>query len=121
MTTATGRETTLRNLTDLVGFFDPNSKVQRAHFLALTKRFGEMWAAMLVSQDVAANGEHRLELTDPGAVNSWSGWREVNRVVRHGEEARYTVFDFAADTKVGGRLIKMFTRDQTIPGYLQPE
>jgi hypothetical protein len=127
-TTAAKRDETLRSLTDMVKHFDPSNAVQRAHFLTLAETFGEMWAAMLVSQDVhhaAADpgrfGAGHLELTDAGAINSYVGWTKANRVVRHGSVARYTVFDFEADTKVGGRVVKMFTRDQTVPAYAQPE
>jgi hypothetical protein len=113
------REQSLRELTAFVGLFDPNSKVQKAHFQALAKQFGDFWAAMLVGQDVADSGLGQLQLTDPGEINTWAGWREVNRVVRHGAKARFYVYDFDADTKVGGRVLKMFTRGQTVPAYSQ--
>lgn len=121
MTRAAEREQSLRDLTAYVGLFDPNDRVQSAHYASLSKRFGSLWAAMLVGQDVADNGLDQMALTDPGEINSWSGWREQNRVVKHGQKARYYVYDFEADTKVGGRVIKMFTRDQTVPAYAQPE
>lgn len=120
-TAAENREATLKSLTDLVGYFNPNDPIQRAHYLALAKEFGQMWAAMLVSQDVAFHGPSELELTDPGEINTWVGWTKLNRVVRHGEQADYTAFDFEANTKIGGRVVKMFTRDQTVPAYEQPE
>lgn len=122
------RDSRLRSLTEMVQHFDPSNGTHLAHYNALKVAFGEMGAAMLVSQDAAQNtGAGRLslvaglELTDPGAINSHPGWRKLNRIVRHGEVSRYTMFDFDADTQVGGRLIPMFTRDQTVPAYRQPE
>jgi hypothetical protein len=123
------RDSRLRSLTEMVQHFDPSNGTHLAHYNALKVAFGEMGAAMLVSQDAAgslaqgiASGEiGYLELTDPGAINSHPGWRKLNRVVRHGEVSRYTMFDFDADTQVGGRLIPMFTRDQTVPAFHQPE
>lgn len=117
------RETRIRSLTELVAHFDPTNPVHAAHYNSLKSVFGEMAAAMLVSQDVAQNarrgGGMDLELTDPGAIGSHPYWKSQNRVVIHGSVARYTVFDFDAETKAGGRLVPMFTRDQTVPAYAQ--
>jgi hypothetical protein len=154
--TTTSRDARLRSLTDRVAYFDPSNPVHLAHYNALKVEFGEMAAAMLVSQDAAyavelpewtrgapkegdrirshATGNVKewrngswsyvhagLELTDPGQIASHPGWKARNRVVRHGEVARYTIFDFDADTKAGGRLVPMFVREQTVPAYAQPE
>lgn len=132
------RNAKLRSLTEMVASFDPSDPVHFAHFQSLKVAFGEIGAAMLVSQDAARAASAALtsaafsgkgveeitptlELTDPGAIGSHPHWRKLNRVVRHGEKARYTMFDFDADTKVGGRLIPMFTRDQTVPAYAQED
>lgn len=134
-TAAQARETKLRTLTDQVGYFDPSNPVHLAHYNALKVVFGEMAAAMLVSQDAARVAQLQnhviedfgtvpaegLELTDPGEIASHPGWKARNRVVRHGEKAHYTIFNFDADTKAGGRVVPMFTRDQTVPAYAQPE
>ena len=116
------RDATLRSLTEAVQYFDPSNPVHLAHYNQLKGAFGEMGAACLVSQDAARYADgYDLELTDPGAIASHPGWASRNRAVRHGETAKYTIFDFDADTKVGGRVIRMFTRDQTVPAYMQPE
>lgn len=126
--TVLDRDARLRSLTDQVGHFDPSNPVHMAHFAALEPAFGELGAAMLVSQDAAQNtGPGRatlvqgLELTDPGEIASHPGWTARNRVVRHGEKSRYVIFDWDAETKAGGRLVPMFTRDQTIPAYRQQD
>jgi hypothetical protein len=123
------REELLVELTDLVKHFDFTNRIHLDHWFLLSKEFGETAAMMLVSQDAAwsaAGGiqPHEvgyMELTDPGEIASWAGWKARNRVVRHGETAKYVIFDAKADTKVGGRVVKMFTRDQTVPAYAQPE
>lgn len=132
MTTRAALERTakIRSLTEQVSHFDMSNPVHVAHYNALKPAFGELAAIMLISQDVARSidegadwnyDESSLELTDPGAIASHPGWRARNRVVRHGETARYTIIDPEADTKVGGRVVPMFTRDQTVPAYAQPE
>jgi hypothetical protein len=117
------REQRIRTLTELVQYFDPTNSVHLAHFKTLRERFGELWAAMIVSQDAARDslGGDRLEVTDPGEINSHAGWSKLNRVVRHGSKSAYTVFDFDAETNVGGRIIPLFTRDQTVPAYEQTD
>jgi len=119
--TRVARDARLRSLTDQVGHFDPSNPIHMAHFTALEKAFGELGAAMLVSQDAATSGGAGLELTDPGQIASHPGWKALNRVVRHGEVSRYVIFAWDVDTKVGGRLVPLFTRDQTVPAYAQPE
>jgi hypothetical protein len=122
MTKATAqREARLRTPTEMVAAFDPSNPIHVAHYNALKGVFGEIGAAMLVSQDAATSGGAGLELTDPGQINSHAGWRKLNRAVRHGSTSYYTIFDFAADTQVGGRIIAMFTRDQTVPSYTQED
>lgn len=126
MNAATARRNEkITSLTEQVAHFDMSNPVHRAHYLALREVFVELAAVMLVSQDVAMNARHRggndLDLTDPGAIASHPGWKARNRVVRHSETARYYIIDPEADTQVGGRLIAMFTRDQTVPAYAQPE
>lgn len=127
---AATRNATIRSLTDQVGYFDMGNPVHRAHYLALAAEFGELAAIMLVSQDAARaakamdwpsdhNGVTGLELTDPGAIASHPGWKARNRVVRHGAHPRYTIINPDAETQVGGRVIPMFTRDQTVPAYAQ--
>ena len=114
------RETRIRSLTELVQYFDPTNAVHLAHFKSLRDRFGELWAAMIVSQDAARHSlDNALELTDPGSLNTHAGWRKLNRVVVHGSKSAYTVFDFDAETSVGGRIVPLFTRDQTVPAYAQ--
>lgn len=116
------REDKLRSLTDQIRYFDPSNPIHLAHYNALKVEFGEMAAAMLVSQDAALTAQdYQMELTDPGEIASHPGWRALNRVVRHGEKARYTIFDFDADTKAGGRIVRLFTRDQTVPAYAQQD
>jgi len=116
------REARLRSFTDQVGYFDPSNPVHLAHFQALKGRFGEMGAAMLVSQDAALNTgpgratlENGLRLTDAGEVETHPGWKRHNRVVLHGSESRYSIYDFDND-----RIVPLFTRDQTVPAYAQP-
>ena len=127
MTRATaGREAKIRSLTDQVGWFDPSNPVHTAHWANLSETFGELAAAMLVSQDAAYAANERddysaLELTDAGQINTHPGWRKLNRVVKHDSVARYSIFDPKAETKVGGRLVPMFTRDQTVPAYMQED
>jgi hypothetical protein len=122
MTKATAeREARLRSFTNQVRHFDPTNPVHLAHFMALKGRFGEMGAAMLVSQDAAyqetyPNMRDGLELTDAGHVETHPGWRKLNRVVRHGEKSRYSIYEFDND-----RIVPLFTRDQTVPAYAQPE
>lgn len=119
------REAQIRRLTKQVENFDMGNPVHRAHYVALAAEYGELAAIMLVSQDVALNARHNgggdLALTDPGEIASHPGWRKRNRVVRHGSVARYSIIDPEADTKVGGRVIPMFTRDQTVPAYTQED
>lgn len=116
------REARLRSFTDQVSWFNPSDPVHLAHFNALKGRFGEMGAAMLVSQDANASttdpwrNTGELELTDAGAIETHPGWRKHNRVVRHGSKSRYTIYDFDND-----RIVPLFTRDQTVPAYAQPE
>lgn len=110
------REARLRSFTDQVQYFDPTNSVHLAHFQALKGRFGEMGAAMLVSQDATQNWGGKLELTDVGAVETHPGWKRLNRVVRHGSTSRYTIYDFDND-----RIVPLFTREQTVPAYEQPE
>lgn len=118
--TTVKREARIRSLTELVQYFDPNNAVHLAHFKALRARFGELWAAMIVSQDAAQHTlDGELELTDPGSLDTHAGWRKLNRVVIHGSTSRFTVFDFDAETNVGGRIVPLFTRDQTTPLYKQ--
>lgn len=136
MTKATAeRNATIQTLTEQVSHFRMDNPTHRAHYLALREEFGELAAIMLVSQDAArVAGLARivgaedpeaiglgLELTDPGAVATYIGWTKRNRVVRHGEESRYWIIDPDADTKVGGRIIAMFTRDQVVPAYAQKD
>lgn len=122
MTKATAeRDARLRSFTDQVGYFDPTNPIHLAHFNALKGRFGEMGAAMLVSQDANLNFPNDsaslgMELTDAGAVETHPGWRRLNRVVRHGSKSRYSIYDFDRD-----RIVPLFTRDQTVPAYAQPE
>lgn len=122
----------VRSLTSLVEHFDMGNPVHRAHYLALRKVYGDLGAIMLVSQDVAEAKEaaavshnpelaNWLALTDPGEIASHPGWRQRNRVVRHGEEARYWIIDPEDETKAGGRITAMFTRAQTVPAFAQPE
>ena len=121
------RDARLRGLTDQVAYFDPSNPIHMAHFAALEQVFGELGAAMLVSQDAAQAAEilrstgvdGGLVLTDPGQIASHPGWRALNRVVRHGEKSRYVIFAWDAETKAGGRLVPLFTRDQTVPAYAQ--
>lgn len=126
--TQSTRDQKVRNLTGQVENFDMSNPIHRAHYVALAAEYGELAAIMLVSQDAANAGQGlphfvraELELTDPGAVATYIGWTHRNRVVRHGEEARYWIIDPEADTKVGGRLVAMFTRDQTVPAYAQTD
>lgn len=122
MTTATKqhRDNVLRDLTATVQHFDPSHPRHIAHFNALRPAFGDLGAAALVSQDAARNGT-MLELTDPGAVASHAGWAKLNRVVKHGSKSEYVIFDFDAETKVGGRIVRLFTREQTVPSYMQQD
>lgn len=110
------REARLRSLTDQVVYFDPSDRLHLAHFNALRGEFGDLGAAMLVSQDARLHFNGKLELTDSGHVGTWAGWRQRNRMVRHGETSRYTVYDFDA-----GRIVPLFTRDQTVPAYAQTD
>lgn len=114
------RENRIRSLTELVQYFDPTQDVHVAHWKALRIKFGELNAAMIVSQDAAQHTlDGDLELTDPGAINTHPGWAKLNRAVIHGSTSRYTIYDFDAGTKVGGRLVPLFTRDQTVPAHEQ--
>lgn len=109
------RSRRLRSLTETLGAFDYGDETQLEHFHVLSQKFGELAAISLVSQDVEHNGAN-LELTDGGAIDTWPGWGHLNRVVRHGEVSRYTIFDATR-----GHLIALFTRDQTVPTWAQPE
>lgn len=120
------REARLRSLTEQVGKFDVTNPVHLAHFLSLKSRFGEMGAAALVAQDAARVADLKasfssevgigLELTDPGMIETHPGWTRFNRVVAHGSTSRYWIYDFEGD-----RIVPLFTRDQTVPAYAQPE
>jgi hypothetical protein len=109
------REARLRSFTDQVSRFDPTNAVHMAHFNALKDRFGELGAAMLVSQDATQNYADQLEITDAGEVETHPGWRSRNRVVRHGSKSRYSIYDFEND-----RIVPLFLREQTVPAYSQP-
>jgi hypothetical protein len=126
------RNAKIRSLTEQVSQFDMSNPVHVAHYNDLKGVFGELAAIMLISQDVTQaarqgmwpsdhDGVAGLEITDPGAIASHPGWEGRNRAVRHGEVARYFIIDPEADTKVGGRVIAMFTREQTVPAYTQPK
>lgn len=135
---AAERNATISSLIHQVDqYFRMDNPVHRTHYLALRETYGELAAIMLVSQDAAhaanaarilgvpedtlARHGQGLELTDPGAIASHPGWKARNRVVRHGETAHYFIVNPEAETKVGGRITGMFTREQTVPVYAQPE
>lgn len=128
--TQVARNEKIRNLTGQVENFDMSNPVHRAHYVALEAVYGELAAVMLVSQDAARQayaedcgvyGGTGLELTDPGEIATYIGWTHRNRVVRHGEKAWYYIIDPDAETKVGGQLVAMFTRDQTVPAHTQQD
>lgn len=110
------RNERLRSLTDEVKHFDPSNPVHLAHFNALREHFGDLNAAMIVSQDAAISVDNRLWITDSGEIASWAGWQARNRVVIHGSTSAFTIYDFD-----GNRIIPLFVRNQTVPAYAQPE
>jgi hypothetical protein len=117
MTAATARKARVDGvLRDAVEYFEPGNPVHLAHFGALAPVFGDFAAAMIVSQDAQLNPRGALKVTDPGEISSHPGWAARNRAVVHGEKARYEIYDVAKD-----RIVPLFTRDQTVPAYVQPE
>lgn len=109
------REDRIRSLVGIVPNFNPFNPTHAAHFATLAATLGDLTAAMIVSRDADLNGAN-LKVTDPGEIGTWAQWKDRNRVVRHGEVSEYSVYDFQND-----RIVPLFTRDQTVPVYEQPE
>lgn len=101
---------------DALAGFDHENPLHQAHWAALEPAFGDLGAAMIVAQDARQNPRGALKVTDAGEIASHAGWTKRNRVVVHGEKHRFEIYD-VRDNKI----VTLFTRDQTVPRYVQPD